>query len=177
MNIHEHGVPHSANEIAHNIWQFGFDTALGRKFGCFSCRLRMKRSSNLDIDWSYIAWNVWHAARFCLPAIPSTVKGVFLLNFCIFWSFWDGKDRKNGANISECLHNVTSITSNITLQFGARWLSGRVSDSGARGLGFDTYRRCVVSLSKTLYSPKVLVNYPGSDGSVPTWLKNCWLGR
>ena len=50
---------------------------------------------------------------------------------------------------------------------GARWLSGRVSDSGARGPGFETYRR-VVSLSKTLYSPKVLVNYPGSDGSVPT---------
>ena len=52
--------------------------------------------------------------------------------------------------------------------WGARWLSGRVSDSGARGPGFETYRRCVVSLSKTLYSPKVLVNYPGSDGSVPT---------
>ena len=50
----------------------------------------------------------------------------------------------------------------------ARWLSGRVSDSGARGRGFDTYRRRVVSLSKTLYSPKVLVNYPGSGGSVPT---------
>ena len=47
------------------------------------------------------------------------------------------------------------------------WLSGRVSDSGARGPGFETYRRRVVSLSKTLYSPKVLVNYPGSDGSVP----------
>ena len=47
-------------------------------------------------------------------------------------------------------------------------LSGRVSDSGARGPGFETYRRRVVSLSKTLYSPKVLVNYPGSDGSVPT---------
>ena len=28
------------------------------------------------------------------------------------------------------------------------------------------YRRRVVSLSKTLYSPKVLVNYPGSGGSV-----------
>ena len=55
--------------------------------------------------------------------------------------------------------------------------SGRVSDSGARGPGFETYRRRVVSLSKTLYSPKVLVNYPGSDGSVPIWLKNCWLGR
>ena len=52
-------------------------------------------------------------------------------------------------------------------QRGARWLSGRVSDSGARGPGFETYRRRVVSLSKTLYSPKVLVNYPGSDGSVP----------
>ena len=51
---------------------------------------------------------------------------------------------------------------------GARLLSGRVSDSGARGPGFETYRRRVVSLSKTLYSPKVLVNYPGSDGSVPT---------
>ena len=37
---------------------------------------------------------------------------------------------------------------------GARWLSGRVSDSGARGQGFDTYRRRVVSLSKTLYSRK-----------------------
>ena len=51
---------------------------------------------------------------------------------------------------------------------GARWLSGRVSDSGARGPGFETYRRRVVSLSKTLYSPKVLVNYPGRAGSVPT---------
>ena len=51
---------------------------------------------------------------------------------------------------------------------GARWLSGRVSDSGARGPGFETYLRRVVSLSKTLYSPKVLVNYPGSDGSIPT---------
>ena len=51
---------------------------------------------------------------------------------------------------------------------GARWLSGRVSDSGARGRGFETYRRRVVSLSKTLYSPKVLVNYSGSGGSVPT---------
>ena len=52
--------------------------------------------------------------------------------------------------------------------WGARWLSGRVSDSGARSPGFETYRRRVVSLSKTLHSPKVLVNYPGSDGSVPT---------
>ena len=51
---------------------------------------------------------------------------------------------------------------------GARWLSGRVSDSEARGPGFETYRRRVVSLSKTLYSPKVLVNYPGSDRSIPT---------
>ena len=51
---------------------------------------------------------------------------------------------------------------------GARWLSGRVSDSGARGPGFETYLRRVVSLSKTLYSPKVLFNYPGINDSVPT---------
>ena len=70
-----------------------------------------------------------------------------------------------------------AIQWNTTENRGARWLSGRVSDSGAGGPGFKTYRRRVVSLSKTLYSPKVLVNYPGSDGSVLTWLKNCWLGR
>ena len=40
---------------------------------------------------------------------------------------------------------------------GAWWLSGRASDSGARGQVFKTYLRRVVSLSKTLYSPKVLV--------------------
>ena len=38
-----------------------------------------------------------------------------------------------------------------------RWLSGRGSDSEPRGRGFETYCRRVVSLSKTLYSPKVLV--------------------
>ena len=38
------------------------------------------------------------------------------------------------------------------------------SDSGARGRGFETYLRHVVSLSKTLYSPKVLV--------IP---RKCWL--
>ena len=42
-------------------------------------------------------------------------------------------------------------------QWGAWWLSGRVSDSGARGRGFETYLRHVVSLSKTFYSPKILV--------------------
>ena len=56
---------------------------------------------------------------------------------------------------------------------GAWWLSGRVSDSGARGRGFETYCRRGLSLSKTLYSPKVLVNYTGSGGSVPTLMKNC----
>ena len=64
--------------------------------------------------------------------------------------------------------NLLSFLSKPPKLGGARWLSGRVSDSGARGPGFETYRRRVVSLSKTLYSPKVLVNYPGSDGSVPT---------
>ena len=61
-----------------------------------------------------------------------------------------------------------TVSYRIVFARGARWLSGRVSDSGARGRRFETYRRRVVSLSKTLYSPKVLVNYPGSGGSVPT---------
>ena len=63
---------------------------------------------------------------------------------------------------------VHIFASDVTDHYrGARWLSGKVSDSGARGRGFETYRRRVVSLSKTLYSPKVLVNYPGSSASVP----------
>ena len=72
--------------------------------------------------------------------------------------------------ITDILTNVLQkcSLSGPLLNWGARWLSGRVSDSGARGPGFETHRRRVVSLSKTLYSPKVLVNYPGSDGSVPT---------
>ena len=77
--------------------------------------------------------------------------------------------------ISPCLCILLhdTCTYHYMIVRGARWLSGRVSDSGARGPGFETYRRRVVSLSKTLYSPKVLVNYPGSDGSVPIRLKNC----
>ena len=33
---------------------------------------------------------------------------------------------------------------------GPRWLSGRASDSGGRGPGFETHNRRKVSLSKTL---------------------------
>ena len=41
---------------------------------------------------------------------------------------------------------------------GARWPSGRVSDSGARGQGYNTNPRRVVTLSKdTLLTRKVLV--------------------
>ena len=71
---------------------------------------------------------------------------------------------------SDTLHKQYRYIGHVNeeVSWGARWLSGRVSDSGARGRGFDTYRRRVVSLSKTLYSTKVLVNYPGSGGSVPT---------
>ena len=40
---------------------------------------------------------------------------------------------------------------------GVWWLNGKVLYSGARSRGFETYLCRVVSLSKTLYSPKVLV--------------------
>ena len=79
-------------------------------------------------------------------------------------------------NIIMLLFTVYCFRKVLHLSWGARWLSGRVSDSGARGPGFETYHRRVVSLSKTLYSPKVLVTYPGSDGSVPIWLKKLLTG-
>ena len=102
----------------------------------------------------------------------------------LWWAYlnieWKKKQvHEKYAVLIHCILNILVQTkvSVINITRGARWRSGRVSDSGARGRGFETYRRRVVSLSKTLYSPKVLVNYPGSYGSVPTWLKNCWLGR
>ena len=49
---------------------------------------------------------------------------------------------------------------------GARWLSGRVSDSGARGRGFETYRRRVVSIEQDTLLPE-------STGKLPRkrWLR------
>ena len=89
---------------------------LKKIFSPFSCRLRMKCSSNTDIDWFYIAWNAWHASRFCLPALPSTFKGVSYLNSYISDHFETAR-QENGADVSQCLHNVTSVTSNVTLRF------------------------------------------------------------
>ena len=45
----------------------------------------------------------------------------------------------------------------VKAHMGARGLFGRASDSRARGLGFESHLCRVVSLSKTLYSPKVLL--------------------
>ena len=51
----------------------------------------------------------------------------------------------------------------------SRWPSGRASDSGARGLGFDPHSgRRVVSLSKIRLHPKSTGNTQESGGSVPT---------
>ena len=43
---------------------------------------------------------------------------------------------------------------------GGRWPSGRVSDFGARGMGFDTYLRRVVSLSKDTFTPRKVLAIP-----------------
>ena len=40
---------------------------------------------------------------------------------------------------------------------GVRWLNSRASVSGARGPGFETYLSRIVSVNRTLYTPKVLV--------------------
>ena len=88
-----------------------------------------------------------------------------MIHYCIDENYYHVTDRLMGIITKSSTIFCFQICSALR---GARWLSGRVSDSGARGPGFETYRRRVVSLSKTLYSLKVLVNYPGSDGSVPT---------
>ena len=43
---------------------------------------------------------------------------------------------------------------------GAQWPSGMASDSGARGRGFDTYLRRVVSLSKGTFTLKKVLVIP-----------------
>ena len=52
---------------------------------------------------------------------------------------------------------------------GVRWPSGRASDSGARGRGFDTYLLRVVSLWKdTFTSRKVLVHVNAHEAVAPS---------
>ena len=52
----------------------------------------------------------------------------------------------------ECVYAFLSIF--FSFGGGGGGLSGRASDPGARGRRFETYLHHVVSLSKTLYSPK-----------------------
>ena len=68
---------------------------------------------------------------------------------------WDMPAHDN-TNLT-CLPSQQSDQSG-RLHWGARWPSGRASNVGARGRGFDTYLRRVVSLSKDTFTPrKVLV--------------------
>ena len=68
MNIHEHEVPHSANEISCNIWQFGNDVCLEKRIGSpFSCWCKMKYLSYKDTDWFYFTWNIWYIAKVYPP--------------------------------------------------------------------------------------------------------------
>ena len=53
------------------------------------------------------------------------------------------------------------------ISMGPRWLTGRASDSGARGPGLKPHDRRIVSLSKTLKGSERTGKYPGSGGSVP----------
>ena len=63
----------------------------------------------------------------------------------------------SGKAILISTHNIGFHEEMAKIIWGEWWLSGRASDSGSRVWGFENYLGRVVSLSKTLYSPKVLV--------------------
>ena len=90
-----------------------------------SIKLRTKSQNCTEIssDWTIAQHNVWNWIS-------------FRVIFC---------------NIVQDFESNEPLSKKKLSLWGARWLSGRVSDSGARGPGFETYRRRVVSLSKTLY--------------------------
>ena len=62
----------------------------------------------------------------------------------------------NGRGFTNCCPRSVGLLAGIC-RLKVWWLSGRASHSGARCPGLETYLCRVVSLSKTLYSPKVLV--------------------
>ena len=76
---------------------------------------------------------------------------------------------KHGTNGPVNAHQICgpSIITKHTNEAG--WPSGRASDSGARGWGFDPHSDArVVSLNKIHLPPKTYCLYPGSGGSIPT---------
>ena len=59
---------------------------------------------------------------------------------------------------------------------GARWPSGRASDSGARGRGFETFRRRVVSLSKDTLTPRKVLVIPRKRWLFPDMTEKLFTG-
>ena len=81
----------------------------------------------------------------------SKLVSIRLNNFIAFSRFETSK-------MSDSRDTFYGLISLRPLPRGARWFSGRATDSGARGRGFDTYLRRIVSLSKDTFTPrKVLV--------------------
>ena len=65
----------------------------------------------------------------------------------------------------------------VPVTWGVRWPSGRASDSGARGLGFDTYLRRVVSLSKDTFTlRKVTLVIPRKRWLRPDMIEKLFTG-
>ena len=70
-----------------------------------------------------------------------------------------------------CSH--TGMAQTGSLLGGARWLSGRVSDSGARGQGFETYRHRVVSLNRFSNDvAQIILIFILADRMFPAWFKS-----
>ena len=149
MSTEKYDFKHILNDFIHEYSpRAGTDNPLRTKFWC-----QQKFLITLPICWQF-------------------KKNLEVWFFTVFYAFfshvysprqgqtthWGQKFYDNRKAFSLCPY-----VASFKMIWGARWLSGRVSDSGATGPGFETYLHRVVSLSKTLYSPKVLVNYPGSE--------------
>ena len=130
------------NSISFWKWHLPLEENLVAIWVQFSCRLRMKccSASDKDINWFCITWNAWHVAKLCLPAIPSTVKSVFLLNSCNFWSFLDAKAGKWSKRLwmfkQHHIHYVTRhftfSTMNTSHDFGSSNKKKSVRDDPQR---------------------------------------------
>ena len=130
------------------------------KARCFNAVIRIYQI----FDGAYPSRVVHYAPEACLAPQNQTFRKIHVKLFRFKIMYRSAISRENlwiyeiGTKIIKL--KITCVDGHKSQIFfsGARLLSGRVTDSGARGQGFDTCLRRVVSLSKNKLTPrKVLV--------------------